>query len=136
MEPLFEGSNRFPSFTLPPGIADRPVGLPVSLHHGLSVCPLMDLVVVVFGLLAQTVAVSLAGSSSFRCESWSAHVTARRPPGAAGADRVVPKRTPCHLEVVSSCSPKGLGVAVQSPGRQERTHPTLPHREAKLSEVG
>ena len=94
MEPLFGGSNRFTSFPLPPGIADRPVALPVSLHHGLSVCPLTDLVVVVFGLLAQTVTVSLAGSSSFRCESWSAHVTARRPPGAAGADRAVSKKNP------------------------------------------
>ena len=65
------------------------MGLPVSLHRGLSVRLPTDLVVVfVFGLLAQTVAVSLVGSSSFRYELWSARVAARHLPDAAGADRV------------------------------------------------
>ena len=64
------------------------MGLPVSLRHGLSVRPPADLASVVFGLLAQTVALSLVGSSLFRCELWWAHVAARRLPGAAGAGRL------------------------------------------------
>ena len=46
----------------------RAMGLPVSFHHGLSVRPPTDCAFAVFGLLAQTVALSLVSSSSFRCE--------------------------------------------------------------------
>ena len=60
----------------------------MSFHHGLSARPPTGLVFVVLGLLAQTAAFNLVGSSPFRCELWSAHVAARRLPGAAGADGV------------------------------------------------
>ena len=42
------------------------MGLPVPFRRGLSVRPPTDLVTVLFGLLAQTVALSLVGSSPFR----------------------------------------------------------------------
>ena len=44
------------------------MGLPVSFHHGLSVRPPTDRAFAVFGLLAQTVTLSLVDSWPFRCE--------------------------------------------------------------------
>ena len=63
------------------------MGLLASFYHSLFVRPPTDLVFVVFGLLMQSVALSLIGSSLFRCDLWLARVAARRLPGAASADR-------------------------------------------------
>ena len=65
----------------------RAMGLPVSFHHGLSSRPRMDLVSVIFGLLAQTVAL-LSARRRFTVSFWSARVVARRLPSAANAARV------------------------------------------------
>ena len=61
--------------------AGRAMGLPVSFYHGWPVRLPTNLVFVVFGLLAQTVALSLVGLLLFRCGLWSARVrsSARRP---------------------------------------------------------
>ena len=64
------------------------MGLLVSFYHSLFVRPPTDLVVVVFGLLVQSVALSLIGSSLSRSELWLARVAARRLPGAASVDRL------------------------------------------------
>ena len=140
VEPHFLGRKPIPpSLALPPGRAGRPVVCRYrSFMACLSVRPRTSSLLFL-GLPGQTIVLSLVGSSS---ELWWARgKTARHPSSLCAFGRVLGmgfnEGTPTswgRLPLASSYSPGGSGVVVHSPGR--RSGPTLPHREAKVSEWG